>query len=225
MEASSQQVHEEKKFKKTQSCNIIRSPNQNTKLYRISNYLFGVIKVVDNENRTRIRTSNYNIVFGTKLEPPTPPKSEWTDGPNDFGFGWVRFSFCFVSVQSSHPLCVWMSFQVIFQSSHRSCIVLHLASLILCGSDSFCFEILKERRWLAGAGSVLPLSPLFSLLRPSAGHVFVATGRAPLLLRRRYAGHTQLALHTQVGVGPVVDSPVGTDDRARTQSAGRVCVL
>jgi hypothetical protein len=65
-------------------------------------------------------------------------------------------------------LCVWMSFQVIFQSSHRSCIVLHLASLILCGSDSFCFEILKERRWLAGAGSVLPLSPLFSLLRPSA---------------------------------------------------------
>jgi hypothetical protein len=124
-----------------------------------------------------------------------------------------------------------MSFQVIFQSSHRSCIVLHLASLILCGSDSFCFEILKERRWLAGAGSVLPLSPLFSLLRPSAkqktrisrpaGHVFVATGRAPLLLRRRYAGHTQLALHTQVGVGPVVDSPVGTDDRARTQSAGR----
>jgi hypothetical protein len=73
MEASSQQVHEEKKFKKTQSCNIIRSPNQNTKLYRISNYLFGVIKVVDNENRTRIRTSNYNIVFGTKLEPPKNP--------------------------------------------------------------------------------------------------------------------------------------------------------
>jgi hypothetical protein len=48
-----------------------------------------------------------------------------------------------------------------------------------------------------------------------AGHEFVATGGAPLLLRRRYAGHTQ------VGVGPVVDSPVGTDDRARTQSAGR----
>jgi hypothetical protein len=97
MEASSQQVHEEKKFKKTQSCNIIRSPNQNTKLYRISNYLFGVIKVVDNENRTRIRTSNYNIVFGTKLEPPPPnpngPTVRVILGSVGFGFLFVLFRF------------------------------------------------------------------------------------------------------------------------------------
>jgi hypothetical protein len=132
-------------------------------------------------------------------------------------------------------LCVWMSFQVIFQSSHRSCIVLHLASLISCGSDSFCFEILKERRWLAGAGSVLPLSPLFSLLRPSAKQAKDSSqpaGRPPGRPRVCCSRQGSLVVaaplrwkHTQVGVGPVVDSPVGTDDRARTQSAGRVCVL